>query len=98
MRVCRIANYVQFNNDCIHSTEIIVPGFWSRETSLLGLVAGMLIARTISDIYLIQAVTEVEAAIVSMNRGEFKSSILKYAAPLPLVSTIVRTVGIVTVC
>lgn len=52
------------------------------------LVAGSLIARTISDIYLIQAVTEVESAIVSMNRAEFKTSILKYSAPLPLVSYI----------
>lgn len=68
------------------SIELIIPGFWSKETSLLFLVAGSLIARSISDIYLIQAVTDVEGAIVSMNRKDFKRSIIKYAAPLPLVS------------
>lgn len=70
------------------AAEIIIPGFWSKETSLLFLVAGALVARTISDIYLIQAVTEVESAIVTMNRADFKSSILKYSAPLPLVSSL----------
>lgn len=53
--------------------------------SLLFLVAGSLIARSISDIYLIQAVTDVEGAIVTMDKPLFKRAIVKYFAPLPLV-------------
>lgn len=53
--------------------------------SLLFLVAGSLVARSISDIYLIQTVTDVEGAIVTMDKPKFKRALIKYFAPLPLV-------------
>lgn len=49
-------------------------------------VAGSLIARSISDIWMIQNATVIESCIISMNKPEFKSALMKYFAALPLVS------------
>ena len=65
---------------------IIIPGVWSTESALLVAVAGSLIARSISDIWMIQNATVIESCIISMNKPLFKAALLKYFAALPLVS------------
>lgn len=67
-------------------SDVIIPGVWSVETSLLLLIAGSLVARSVSDIWLIQNVTVIESTIINMDRAKFKSVLLKYCASLPLVS------------
>lgn len=67
---------------------IIIPGVWSVETSLLLLIAGSLIARSVSDIWMIQSVTMIESTIIAMERDKFKTTLMKYCAALPLVKTI----------
>lgn len=65
---------------------IIIPGVWSVETSLLFLIAGSLVARSVSDIWMIQSVTMIESTIIAMERDKFKTTLMKYFAALPLVS------------
>ena len=65
---------------------IIVPKKWSAETGLLVLVASALVARSVSDIWMIQNATNIESAIISMNRPVFLEALLKYLSALPAVS------------
>lgn len=65
---------------------ILIPRFWSIETGLLLLIAGALIGRSVSDIWMIQNATVVESTIIHMNRAKFKTALLKYLAALPAVS------------
>lgn len=64
---------------------IIIPGVWSVETGLLIAVAGSLIARSISDIWMIQNATVIESCIIGMNKPQFQTALLKYLAALPMV-------------
>lgn len=64
---------------------IIIPGPWSKESAFLLLIAGSLIARSISDVWLIQTVTMVESSIIAMDRPKFYKSVGKYVTLLPLV-------------
>lgn len=50
------------------------------------LIAATLIGRSVSDIWMIQNATVVESTIIHMNRGKFKTALLKYLAALPAVS------------
>ncbi len=65
--------------------DIIIPGFWSKECALLFLIAGTLIARSMSDVWLIQTITMIEGAVVTMDKTRFRSNILRYFSALPLV-------------
>lgn len=65
--------------------DIIIPGFWSKECALLFLIAGTLIARSVSDVWLIQTITMIEGAVVTMDKTRFRSNILRYFSALPLV-------------
>uniref|UniRef100_A0A1B0D2P3 Uncharacterized protein n=2 Tax=Phlebotomus papatasi TaxID=29031 RepID=A0A1B0D2P3_PHLPP len=47
-----------------------------------------LIARSISDIWMIQNATVVESCIITMNRPKFKKALLKFFAALPLISVV----------
>lgn len=67
---------------------ILIPGIWSVESGLLVLVAGALVARSISDIYMIQSATVVESTIIGMNKTKFKSALIKYLAALPMISVV----------
>lgn len=66
--------------------KIVIPGFTSAEFGLLLLVAGSLVARSYSDIWMIQTGTIVETAIVSMDKVLFKKQLLYFFAGMPIVS------------
>uniref|UniRef100_A0A0K8TQR6 Putative peroxisomal long-chain acyl-coa transporter abc superfamily protein n=1 Tax=Tabanus bromius TaxID=304241 RepID=A0A0K8TQR6_TABBR len=68
--------------------KILVPGLWSVEAGLLGLVATMLVARSVSDIWMIQNATVVESTIISMDKSKFKAALVKYLAALPMISVV----------
>lgn len=68
--------------------KILVPGVWSVESALLALIAGTLIARSISDIWMIQNATVVESTIITMNKAKFKTALVKYLAALPMISVV----------
>ncbi|XP_055911026.1 ATP-binding cassette sub-family D member 3 [Eupeodes corollae] len=67
---------------------ILIPGIWSVESGLLVLIAGALVARSISDIWMIQTATVVESTIIGMNKAKFKSALVKYLAALPMISVV----------
>lgn len=48
-------------------------------------MAGSLIARSISDIWMIQNATVIESCIIGMNKPQFQTALLKYLAALPMV-------------
>lgn len=52
---------------------------------LLLLIAGSLVARSASDIWMIQSVTMIETTIIQMDRRRFLKTLMKYCAALPLV-------------
>lgn len=52
---------------------------------LLILIAASLIARSVSDIWMIQSVTNIESTIIRMDRKAFFKTLLKYCSALPLV-------------
>lgn len=68
-----------------YSTGILIPGPWSKETMLLILIALSLVARSASDIWMIQSVTMIESTIIQMDRKAFMNTLFKYCAALPLV-------------
>lgn len=53
---------------------------------LLAMIAGSLVARSASDIWMIQSVTMIETTIIRMDRKKFIGTLMKYCAALPLVS------------
>lgn len=67
------------------SAGVIIPGVWSTETMLLFLIAGSLVARSASDIWMIQSVTIIESTIIQMDRKKFLHTLMKYCSALPLV-------------
>ncbi|KAE8740936.1 ABC-transporter, subfamily D member 01 [Frankliniella occidentalis] len=71
--------------------KIIIPGWFSAETSFCILVAASLVARSFCDIWMIQNATQVETAIVSMNKNRFKSTLLVFFAGMPLISVVNNT-------
>lgn len=66
--------------------EIIIPRKWSAENGLLALIAAALIARSISDIWMIQNATTIESTIITMNKSQFRTALVKYLSALPAVS------------
>lgn len=71
---------------------IIIPGAWTKETMLLIMIAGSLVARSASDIWMIQSVTMIETTIIQMDRRRFLQTLMKYCAALPLVR--VKTISL----
>lgn len=67
---------------------ILIPKTWSAETGLLIAIALSLVARSISDIWMIQTATEIESTIITMDRTRFKGSLLQYLCGLPLISVV----------
>ncbi|XP_031622800.1 ATP-binding cassette sub-family D member 3 [Contarinia nasturtii] len=68
--------------------RIIIPGAWSKESMLLLLIAASLIARSASDIWMIQNVTIIESTIIQMDRRKFLNTLFKYCMALPLISVV----------
>lgn len=76
----------RFFKQLFHILKIIIPGFTSPEFGFLLLVAASLIARSYSDIWMIQTGTVVETAIISRNTALFKKQLLYFLAGMPVVS------------
>lgn len=75
-----------FIKQLIRILKIVIPGFTSPEFGFLLLVAASLMARSYSDIWMIQTVTFIESAIISINRDLFKRHLLYFLAAMPIVS------------
>lgn len=73
------------------SIEILIPKTWSAESGLLLAVAGSLIARSVSDIWMIQNATMIESTIITMNSKGFRKALVKYFTALPAVSNFFLT-------
>ncbi|KAK3911791.1 ATP-binding cassette sub-family D member 3 [Frankliniella fusca] len=71
--------------------KIIIPGWFSAETSFCVLVAASLVARSFCDIWMIQNATLVETAIVSMDKARFRNRLLVFFAGMPLISVVNNT-------
>eukprot|EP00002_Diphylleia_rotans_P031581 TRINITY_DN6563_c0_g1_i2.p1 TRINITY_DN6563_c0_g1~~TRINITY_DN6563_c0_g1_i2.p1 ORF type:complete len:540 (-),score=120.57 TRINITY_DN6563_c0_g1_i2:828-2447(-) len=50
---------------------IMIPSFFCRETAYMGLVAVMMVLRTLCDLWVIQNGTDIENAIISRKKSEF---------------------------
>lgn len=64
---------------------ILIPKKWSPETGLLLAIAASLIARSISDIWMIQNATVIESTIITMNKPKFNKALFKYLCAMPAV-------------
>lgn len=71
--------------------KIIIPGWFSAETSFCVLIAASLVARSFCDIWMIQNATLVETAIVSMDKTQFRNRLLVFFAGMPLISVVNNT-------
>lgn len=67
---------------------IIIPKAWSVENGLLAVIALSLIARSVSDIWMIQNATAIESTIITMNKQQFRSSLVKYLSALPAIAVV----------
>lgn len=76
----------RFLKQLFHILKIIIPGFTSSEFGFLILVAASLMARSYSDIWMIQTGTVVETAVISMDTTLFKKQLLYFFAGMPVVS------------
>ncbi|XP_061709918.1 ATP-binding cassette sub-family D member 3 [Cydia pomonella] len=68
--------------------KIMVPGFWSKESGFMTLIALSLIARSMCDLWLIQHTTLIEGSIITMNKREFKIRLLQFFAAMPMISLV----------
>lgn len=68
--------------------KIMVPGFWSKESGFMALIALSLIARSMCDLWLIQHTTLIEGSIITMNKREFKIRLLQFFAAMPMISLV----------
>uniref|UniRef100_A0A336M910 CSON012308 protein n=1 Tax=Culicoides sonorensis TaxID=179676 RepID=A0A336M910_CULSO len=67
---------------------ILIPRKWSVESGLLIAVAASLIARSISDIWMISNATVIESTIITMHRPGFRKALLRYFAALPAIAVV----------
>ncbi|KAK9879962.1 hypothetical protein WA026_008471 [Henosepilachna vigintioctopunctata] len=68
--------------------KIVIPGFASKESMMMFLVALSLVARSMCDIWLINHGTKIESAIVSKDASLFKKRLLKFIIALPIISIV----------
>lgn len=68
--------------------KIIIPGPLSPEAGYLGLVAGMLVARTYSDIWHINNGTSIERAIISRDREGFVRYLTQFLMSMPPIAIV----------
>ncbi|XP_050067522.1 ATP-binding cassette sub-family D member 3 [Anopheles maculipalpis] len=67
---------------------IIIPKAWSVENGLLIVIALSLIARSVSDIWMIQNATAIESTIITMNKTQFRTALVKYLSALPAIAVV----------
>lgn len=67
----------------------------TSELGCLLLIAGSLIARSYSDIWMIQTATIVETAIISRNKDLFKKTLLHFFIGMPVVSINIHKLHII---
>uniref|UniRef100_A0A6E8VE17 ABC transporter domain-containing protein n=1 Tax=Anopheles coluzzii TaxID=1518534 RepID=A0A6E8VE17_ANOCL len=67
---------------------IIIPKKWSVENGLLVVIALSLIARSVSDIWMIQNATAIESTIITMNKKQFRTALVKYLSALPAIAVV----------
>lgn len=58
--------------------RIMVPGWWTKESGLLTLVAVMLVMRTHFDVWMIKNGTSIESSIIARDRNRFLKHLFKY--------------------
>ncbi|KAJ0179705.1 hypothetical protein K1T71_004296 [Dendrolimus kikuchii] len=68
--------------------KIMVPGFWTKESAFMTLIALALISRSMCDLWLIQHTTFIEGSIITMNHGEFRRLLLQFFVAMPLISLV----------
>ncbi|KAJ2946882.1 hypothetical protein O0L34_g16215 [Tuta absoluta] len=68
--------------------KIMFPGFWSKETGLMFMIAVSLISRSMCDLWLIQQSTLIEGSIITMNHKTFKKLLLQLFTAMPLISLV----------
>jgi len=68
--------------------KILIPGVLSPEAGYLGLVAGMLVARTYSDIWHINNGTSIERAIISRDRAGFVRYLTHFLMSMPPIALV----------
>ncbi|CAI5441286.1 unnamed protein product [Caenorhabditis angaria] len=66
--------------------KILIPGFFSKETFYLVLIAVSLLCRTYADVYMIITSTKIEASIIDRNPLLFALEAFKYVLNLPAIS------------
>lgn len=68
--------------------SISIPGLISSEFLFLLLIAGSLTARSVCDLWMIQIITLIETAIITMNLPLFKKLLMKFIIVLPSVAVV----------
>ncbi|CAB3405343.1 unnamed protein product [Caenorhabditis bovis] len=66
--------------------RILIPGFFSKETFYMVLIAASLLCRTYADVYMIITSTKIEASIIDRNPLLFALEAFKYVLNLPAIS------------
>ncbi|XP_064108948.1 ATP-binding cassette sub-family D member 3-like [Macrobrachium nipponense] len=83
---------VQVNKEFLKSLrgilKIIVPGFWTPETSFLLLVASSLVIRSMCDIWMIHNGTLIESAIISKDFNHFVKNLSEFVLAMPAISLV----------
>lgn len=78
----------QFMQQLFSLLRIVIPGWQTKETGLLLLVAGSLVLRSLCDLWMINNGTRLESAIISMNKPLFVQRLVKFVIAMPLISCI----------
>lgn len=66
--------------------KIMVPGWLSKETGLLFVVAAMLVTRTRFDVWMIGNGTAIESAIIDRNMGRFIKYLSRFILTMPAIA------------
>ncbi|XP_037874940.1 ATP-binding cassette sub-family D member 3 [Bombyx mori] len=68
--------------------KIMMPGWWTKESAFMSLIAISLISRSMCDLWLIQQTTLIEGSIITMNHKEFKRLLIQFFGSMPLISLV----------
>ena len=66
--------------------KLIIPGWWSKETGCLVLVAIMLVLRTRFDVWMIDNGTAIESSIIDRDRKRFLHHLFKFVYAQPAIA------------
>ena len=65
---------------------ILIPKWFCPETGYLGCITGMLVIRSMCDVWTIYLGTLLESAIITHDNKKFNRHLLEFAMTMPLVS------------